>query len=303
MQKIAIIGAGNVGAHVASAAVNSNLPAELLIIDQNQEFETGQVLDLKDSLLFSPNAQVSSGDLKDEKTRTADIFVITAGAAQKPGETRIDLLGRNVEILKSIKADLGEIKKDAIVVMVTNPVDIMTEIAAEIFDLPKGQVFGTGTLLDTSRLRWRLAQKFDRNIANVHGYVLGEHGDSEFVAWSTVDHAEDITDAEKKKMSDDVRNAAYKIIEGKGATYFGIGAATVEILFSILWNSRRVFPVSAPLKGEYGIEGISIGVPAKIGAKGIEEVIQKKLPHEELDKLQASAQKLKDAMAEVRKAI
>ncbi len=293
MKKIAIIGTGNVGAHIASAAVNKELPTELLLIDQNQEFERGQVLDLCDTLLFSPNVRVSSSDLKDEKTQNADIFVITAGAAQKPGETRTALLGRNVEILKSIKNELGKLKEDAIVILVSNPVDILTQVASEIFELPKGQVFGTGTLLDTSRLRWRLAERFDRNISNIHGYVLGEHGDSEFVAWSTVDHAEEISMEERNTLEEQVRRAAYEIIGGKGATYFGIGAATAEILSSVLLDSGRVFPVSTPLNGEYGIEGIAIGVPVKIGADGVEEVIEKPLSKEELKKLQASAQKLK----------
>ena len=300
MKKIAIIGAGNVGAHIASAAVSKNLPAELLIIDRKQDFEAGQVLDLRDSLLFSPNAQVTSGDLADEKTRNADIFVITAGASQSPGETRIDLLGRNILILKSIKEELGELKPDAIVIIVSNPVDILTQIAVDIFGLPAGQVFGTGTLLDTSRLRWRLARRFNRNISNIHGYVFGEHGDSEFIAWSTVDHAEEIPSDERKQMEEDVRNAAYKIIEGKGATYFGIGAATVEILSSVILNSGKVFPVSAPLTGEYGITGTAIGVPAKIGAKGVEEVIPKPLTTEELEKLHASANKLKKLINELK---
>ncbi len=299
MKKIAIIGTGNVGAHIASAAVNKELPAELLLIDQNEEFEKGQVLDLCDTLLFSPNVRVYSADLKDERTREADIFVITAGAAQSPGETRIDLLGRNVAILKSIKKDLGKLKKEAIVILVSNPVDILTQIATEIFGLPEGQVFGTGTLLDTSRLRWRLARKFDRNISNIHGYVLGEHGDSEFVAWSTVDDAEEISLEERDTLEERVRMAAYAIIEGKGATYFGIGAATVEIISSILFDSGRVFPVSAPLKGEYGIEGIAIGVPVKIGSFGIEEVMEKPLSKDELKKLQASAKKLKDILSEL----
>ncbi len=296
MKTIAIIGAGNVGAHVASVAVNKNLPAEILLIDRNQEFETGQVLDLCDSLLFSPNARVFNGDLTDEKTRNADIFVITAGVSQKPGETRIDLLERNVEILRSIKTKLGKLRNEAIVIIVTNPVDILTKMAEDIFELPKGKVLGTGTLLDTSRLRWRLAKRFDQNIANVHGYVLGEHGDSEFVAWSTVDQVENISPEEQENLQEQVRNAAYEIIEGKGATYFGIGAATVEILSSIILNSRRVFPVSASLNGEYGIDGIALGVPVKIGAQGIEEIVEKPLSKEELVQLQASAEKLKTVL-------
>ncbi len=293
MKKVAIIGVGNVGAHIASAAINKNLAAEFLLVDQNQEFETAQVLDLCDSLLFSHNSRVSSADFGDKKVREADIFVITAGAKQNPGETRIDLLAKNREILQSIKKSLGEIKKTAIVILVTNPVDILTTITAEIFGLPQNQVFGSGTLLDTARLRWRLARKFDKNIANVHGYVLGEHGDSEFVAWSTVNGSEVLSAEEKEKIATRVREEAYDIIAGKGATYFGIGAAAAEIISVILNNSEKVLPVSTVLNGEYGVQGIALGVPAKIGENGVEEVLEINLNEEEKEKLQNSAKKLK----------
>ena len=292
MKKVAIIGAGNVGAHIASAAVNKNLAAEFLLIDQNQEFETAQVLDLCDSLLFSHNSRVYSADYKDKKVQSADIFVITAGANQKPGETRLDLVYKNVAILKSIKKSLGTLKKSAIVILVTNPVDVLTALAAEIFELPNSQVFGSGTLLDTARLRWRLARKLDKNISNVHGYVLGEHGDSEFVAWSTVEGTDKISRDYQQKTETRVREEAYKIIAGKGATYFGIGAAVAEIIQSILNNSEKVFPLSVVLNGEYGISNIALGVPAKLGEKGIMEVIELGLPPEELAKLQNSAKKL-----------
>ncbi len=293
MKKVAIIGVGNVGAHIASASINKNLAAEFLLVDQNQEFETAQVLDLCDSLLFSHNSRVESADFGDEKVREADIFVITAGAKQNPGETRIDLLAKNREILKSIKNSLGEIKKTAIVILVTNPVDILTTIAAEIFGLPQNQVFGSGTLLDTARLRWRLARKFDKNIANIHGYVLGEHGDSEFVAWSTVNGSEVLSAEEKEKIATRVREEAYDIIAGKGATYFGIGAAAAKIISVILNNSEKVLPVSTVLNGEYGVQGIALGVPAKIGENGVEEVLEITLNEEEKQKLQNSAKKLK----------
>jgi len=293
MKKVAIIGVGNVGAHIASAAVNKNLAAEFLLVDQNQEFETAQVLDLCDSLLFSHNSRVYAADFTDKKVQNADIFVITAGVNQKPGETRLNLVGRNVAILKSIKKSLRTLKPSAIVILVTNPVDILATLAAEIFELPSSQVFGSGTLLDTARLRWRLARKFDKNISNIHGYVLGEHGDSEFVAWSTVDGADKISRDSREKIAKLVREEAYKIIAGKGATYFGIGAATAEIISAILNNSEKVFPLSVLLNGEYGISGISIGVPAKLGEKGIMQVIELNLSKEELAKLQDSAKKLK----------
>ncbi len=293
MKKVAIIGAGNVGAHIASASINKNLPAEFLLVDQNEKFEKAQVLDLCDSLLFSHNSRVYSADYTDEKVQQADIFIITAGAAQKPGETRLDLLNKNVAILKSIKKSLGTLKKTAIVVLVTNPVDILTTMAADIFQLPRKQVFGSGTLLDTARLRWRLARKFDKNIANVHGYVLGEHGDSEFVAWSTVGCADKISRDSREKMAKLVREEAYRIIEGKGATYFGIGSAVAEIISCVLYNSEKVLPLSVYLDGQYGVSGICLGNPAKLGENGIEEVVELDLTTDEIEKMQNSAKKLK----------
>ena len=177
--------------------------------------------------------------------------------------------------------------------MVSNPVDILTQVASEIFDLPIGQVFGTGTLLDMARLRWRLARKFDRNPSNIHGYVLGEHGDSEFIAWSTVTNEFNFSENEKIALASKVKNAAYEIIAKKGSTYFGIGAATTEILQSVLWNSGKIFPVSVPLTGQYGIDDIAISVPAKIGKNGVEKIIEISLTEKELEQLQKSAKTLK----------
>ncbi|MCF7918222.1 L-lactate dehydrogenase [Candidatus Gracilibacteria bacterium] len=296
MKKVAIIGTGNVGAHIASAGISKNLPVEFLLVDMNQVFETAQVLDLKDSLLFSPKSRIQGADFGDRTLTDADVFVITAGAAQKPGESRTELLERNVGILKNIAQSLGKIKRTALVILVTNPVDILTQLATEFFNLPEGHVFGSGTLLDSSRLRWRLAEHFHQNITDIHGYVLGEHGDSEFVAWSTVDGAEKITQTEKEKISYSVMREAYEIIEGKGSTYFGIGSAVAEILDAILSDEQKILPVSAPLNGEYGLKGVSLGVPAKMGKNGIEKIIELDISLEEQGKLAISAQKLQDLL-------
>ncbi len=299
MKKIAVIGAGNVGSHIVSAGIAEDLPVEFLLLDQNQGFETAQVLDLKDSLLFSPDAKVKGVDFGDEDLQDADIFVITAGTAQKPGESRCDLLGRNIEILTSIRDSLGQLKDSAIVILVSNPVDILTQVASDIFGLAEGQVFGTGTSLDTSRLRWRLAEKLNKNITEVTGYVMGEHGDSEFVAWSTVEGSDVFSQEEKDQMQESVMKAAYEIIEGKGSTYFGIGAAAVGILKAILEDRQEVLPVSVPLKGAYGIENIALGVPASIGENGVDYVEEVDLSEEELQKLKACADKLKKLLESV----
>jgi L-lactate dehydrogenase len=298
MKKVAIIGAGNVGAHIASYGIARNLPVEFLLVDMNQEFETAQVLDLEDTVLFSPKSQVRGVDFGDKDLTNADIFVITAGAKQNKGESRCQLMERNIETLKGIRDSLGKIKKNAIVIVVTNPVDILTQVAVKLFDLPKGHVFGTGTLLDSARLRWRLAEKFNKNIADVSGIVMGEHGDSEFVAWSTVKGAEQLSDLEKEELQYSVMREAYDIIAGKGSTYFGIGAATAEIIDSILSDEGVIIPVSAPLDGEYGIKKMAIGVPAKIGKGGIKKVIRIKLSPEEEVKLRSSANKLKGLLKE-----
>lgn len=293
MRKIAIIGAGNVGAHTASSIIQRDISAEIFLVDQAENFEQAQVLDLKDSLLFHPRAKVSGANFGDRSLSECDIIVITAGAKQKEGENRCQLLGRNIGILQQIKKDIGTIKSSAIVILITNPVDVLTKAAAEIFDLPWGQVFGTGTLLDSSRLRWRLAERFQINVENTHGMVLGEHGDSEFVAWSTVSGSDKLNESEKLAMEAEVRDAAYKIIDGKGSTYFGIGAACAEFIEHIFTDSHVILPASVPLNGQYGIDGIAVGVPAKIGEKGIVEIIERDLTEDEHKKLEASAKKLR----------
>jgi len=181
------------------------------------------------------------------------------------------------------------------VLLVTNPVDILTHVAYELFDLPKSQIFGTGTILDSARLRWRISEHNKINVKNVHGYVLGEHGDSEFVAWSTVKPGgNSLSDPEKEALEKSVQQAAYEIIDGKGSTYFGISAATISLLGAILHDSREIYPVSTiyPHSGHQSLSRTPIGVPAVIGAAGIDHVPRMNLTTEELKKLEKSADKL-----------
>jgi len=299
MKTITIIGAGNVGAHVASNLIHRNLDAVVQLVDACDPFEEAQVLDLKDMSLHYPRIKVRGADLGEKRVEKSDIVVITAGAKQAPGEPRSALLGRNIKILKNILKDLGTLKPEAIVIVISNPVDILTQIASETLKLPRGHVMGSGTFLDTARLRWRLAEHFHQDLPTEEGYVMGEHGDSEFVAWSTVEEESTLTTAEKKGMEESVRKAAYKIIEGKGATYFGIGAAVGQIIESILSNKKVITPVSAPLHGEYGIEKMSIGVPVVLGKDGIEEIRELPLSTTEQKKLTESAKKLKAFRAEL----
>lgn len=290
---VTVIGAGNVGSHIISASILKNLSAQFFLIDTNQSYEQSQVLDLKDQNMFCKHTSVEGVTTADPRLKETDIFVITAGAKQTPGETRCQLLGRNVQILQNIKQNIGAIKPTALIVVVTNPVDILTECAVQIFGLPRTQVIGTGTLLDTARLRWRLAEKFQRNIHDISGMVLGEHGDSELVAWSTCNLSERLSNDEKSEIEASVKNAAYTIIQGKGATYFGIGIVTATLLSDILNDSKKILPLSVSLKGEYGIEGISLGIPVKIGRKGVEKIYELNLNSSENKKLLESAEKLK----------
>lgn len=296
MKKVVIVGTGFVGAHIASSAIYRNISAEFLMIDRDESCEVAQVLDLKDSLMFSSKSRVECANFGERDVSDADIFVITAGARMKPGETRLDLVDKNTAILKSIRDSIGSMKPSAIVILVSNPVDVLTYKAQEIFGLPKNQIIGTGTLLDTARLRWRLVEKSHQWFEDTEGMVLGEHGDSSFVAWSTVKKSADFSEAEKEACEKSIRAQAYRIKEGKGATYFGISATTVEVIAEILEPTGKLYPLSVIPDGEYGLKDLAIGLPCKIGKNGIEEIVEINLSEDEKAKLEYSAQVLKDSM-------
>ena len=292
--KIAIVGAGAVGSHVASSLLLKNIRGHIFLIDKNQECETGQVLDLRDTTMFACG-DISQGEFSD--CRDADIVVLTAGAAQKPGETRMQLVERNVAILRSIKSEIGNLKKSALVIVVANPVDILTFIAVREFGLNPKQVFGSGTLLDTARLRWHIGQIENVHPSSVAGFVLGEHGQSEFCAWSTVQVGglpiTQIPKFSKKKLQsleENVRNEAFQIIAAKGATFFGIGSCVAEIISAILSDAKKCLPLSSALQGEFDLENVALSLPAILGASGIEKVLQPPLPQDEKGKLAQSAQ-------------
>lgn len=293
-KNVTIIGAGNVGAHIASNLIHRNLAININLLDLDEKFEAAQVLDLRDMALYSPHVRINGANFGQDNLADSDIVVITAGAKQSSGETRCDLLGRNVKILQSIKNNLGGLNKNCVILLVSNPVDIMTSLAQKIFDLPKRQILGTGTSLDTARLRWRLAKHFETSIDDVDGYVLAEHGDSEFVAWSSVERADEIADEDKVKMAEKTKQAAYEIIEGKGATYFGIGASSAQIIEFILTDKKAVIPVSVDLEGQHECMGVAVGYPSVIGRSGVESTLDLKLTAHEEDQLQASCTKLKD---------
>lgn len=293
--KIAVIGAGAVGSTVAYTATIKNIAAEIILIDKDTPKEEGNVMDIDDGLCFVETGCIKGADMT--AAQDADVIVITAGAAQKPGETRLDLVHKNTVIFKSIFKSIGKIKKSAIIIVVSNPVDVLTQLAQKLSGLPVNQVFGTGTALDTSRLKTQLGHAFGINTKNIHGYVMGEHGDSEFVAWSTVSigglpvtQVPGFTAKIAKEVEEAVRHEAYEIINRKGATYFGIAQVVTNILKAIIFDQHIIVPVSTSVQNYHGVSGVCIGVPAVIGQYGVEKIWPTELSAVEKKKFQKSAE-------------
>lgn len=296
-QKIAVIGAGAVGSTLAYTLMIKNLAAEIILIDVNERKEEGEVMDIADALCYVETGAVRGGDLPD--AADADVIVITAGAAQKPGETRLDLMQKNTEIVKSIFKGIGKIKSSSVVIMVTNPVDALTYLAQEFSGLPRRQVFGSGTSLDTARLRHKVAAELKVDAQNVHGYVLGEHGDSEFVAWSSVTVGKtpiaDLFKSRKKlaQIAEEVKREAYEIIKRKGATYYGIAMDAAYIIEAVLLNQHKIMPLSVRVERWNGVSGVTLGAPAVLGRGGVERIWPLKLMASELKALKKSAETIR----------
>ena len=306
-RKVVLIGTGMVGMSFAYSLVNQGgICNELVLIDLNKKRAEGEAMDLNHGLAFAKsNMKIYCGEYADCKD--ADIVVIAAGVAQKEGETRLDLLKRNTEVFRSIITPVVKSGFDGIFVVATNPVDIMTRVTFELSRFGASKVIGTGTSLDTARLRYLLGDYFTVDPKNIHAYVIGEHGDSEFVPLSQVmlatKRVTGILDDEKNNYSyegmarieEEVRTAAYKIIEAKSATYYGIGIALTRIVKAILGDENSVLTVSAKLSGEYGTKGVFIGVPSIIGRNGVKEIVELELTKDEQEKFLASAAVLNDA--------
>ncbi|WP_028511326.1 L-lactate dehydrogenase [Ruminococcus sp. NK3A76] len=306
-RKVVLIGTGMVGMSFAYSLVNQGgICNELVLIDLNKKRAEGEAMDLNHGLAFAKsNMKIYCGEYSDCKD--ADIVVIAAGVAQKEGETRLDLLKRNTEVFRSIITPVVKSGFDGIFVVATNPVDIMTRVTFELSRFGASKVIGTGTSLDTARLRYLLGDYFTVDPKNIHAYVIGEHGDSEFVPLSQVmlatKRVTGILDDEKSpytyegmaRIEEEVRTAAYKIIEAKSATYYGIGIALTRIVKAILGDENSVLTVSAKLSGEYGTKGVFIGVPSIIGRNGVKEIVELELTEDEQEKFLASAAVLNDA--------
>lgn len=298
-KKVVIIGTGFVGMSCAYALLNQNACDELVLIDINKQKALGEAMDLNHSLAFSPaEMRIYSGDYKD--CADADIIVIAAGVNQKEGESRIDLLKRNEKVFESIIKPVLESGFNGIFLIATNPVDIMTLITKKLSGFDKTKVIGTGTSLDTARLRYLLGHLLSVSPKNIHAYVMGEHGDSEMIPWSqaTVGTKPILSvckDASAlEKIADDVKYAAGEIIKAKSATYYGIGMALVRIIKAVLNNENSIITVSAYLDGELGISGIYAGVPSVINRNGFREIVEVKFTKEEREKFENSCKFLKE---------
>lgn len=296
-QKIAVIGAGAVGSTTAYTLMLRNLAAEVVLIDVNLPKEEGEVMDIDEGLCFVETGSVCAATFKD--AANADIIIVTAGAPQKPDETRLDLVNKNREITKSIFKSIGKIKSTAIVIMIANPVDVLTYVAQEITGLPRNQVFGTGTALDTARLRSEISKRFGVYAQSIDGFIMGEHGDSEFAAWSTVGIGGmsvkelNLSAKDKEDIEKTVRTAAYEIINRKGATFYGIAIAVTDIVEAILFNQHKILPLSVRVENFNGVSDVCIGVPAVLGRSGVEKVWPISLTADEKKRFQSSAKTLK----------
>ncbi len=281
-QKCAIIGCGFVGATIAFALTQKSLFSELVLIDSNHAKAEGEAMDLSHGLPFAHPMKVYAGDYKD----IADCYliIITAGTAQRPNETRLDMVHKNVEIFKSIIPNITKYNNSAILLVVSNPVDILTYCTIKLSGFPAGRVLGSGTVLDTARLKYHLGQQLCVDSRSIHAFIIGEHGDSELAVWSSANVSgidlEDFhglcsscREVSFNQTYENVRDSAYEVIERKGATYYGIAMAVTKIVLAIIRDEHSVLPVSGYVDGHYGLSDLCIGVPSIVGSNGIEKVL------------------------------
>ena len=310
-RKVVVVGAGAVGSGFAFALAQSGIAEEIVLVDVNADLAKGQALDLAHGAPFYRPVNIHA-DVAPEAYRNAAIVVVTAGKAQAgPNQSRLDLMQINAKIVTSIVTDVQAVNPDGIMLIATNPVDILTHVARLRTNWPRGRILGSGTVLDSARFRWLLAEHCGISPQNIHASILGEHGDSEFAAWSLVHVGglpmDDYCSVCRKcdfihrrpQILEQVRRSAYHIIGYKGSTSFGVAMAMTQIVRAILRNERRVMTVSAPLEGEYGLSDVTLGIPCVVGAGGIEDIIEARLTPEEMQELARSAQILKDNLAQL----
>ena len=303
-RKAAVIGCGFVGSATAFTLMQSRLFSELVLLDVNMEKADGEAKDIAHGIPFAGQMKIYTGTYDD--AADAAIIIITAGANQKPGETRLDLVQKNTAIYQSIIPEIVKRDFGGILLIVSNPVDILTYVALKLSGLPENRVLGSGTVLDTARLKYALGEHLGVDSRSVHSFIIGEHGDSEIAAWSSTNVSgiplNDFCemrghfnhDAAMDAIAEKVKNSAYEIISKKQATYYGIAMSVKRICECIVRNERSILPVSAMMHGEYGIEDITLSMPAIVGIGGVETHVPIALSEEEAEKLVESAKKLKE---------
>ena len=310
IQKAAIIGCGFVGTSIAFSLVQKGIFSELVLIDANEKKAEGEAMDLSHGLPFTKPMEIKAGGYED--IADCAMIIITAGANQKPGETRLDLVHKNVEIYKSIIPKIVEKNQEATLLIVSNPVDIMTYVALKLSGYPSHKVIGSGTVLDTARLKYLLSRHLDVDSRSIHAFIIGEHGDSELAVWSAAnvsgiplnhfcelrgyfDHMESMD-----RIYQSVRDSAYEIIEKKGTTYYGVAMAVCRIAESVIRNEHSIMPISVYLDGLYGLHDICLSIPTVVGQEGAEKVLDIPLDLMEMGKLVYSAEELKKIIGELK---
>lgn len=299
VHKIAVIGAGKVGTTFAYALILNGLAGEIVLIDVDKERTEGEVMDLSHAVPLSSPVRIWNGEYAD--CAGANIIVITAGASQRPGEIRLDLLKRNTAIFRQILPQVLEYNRSAILLIATNPVDVLSYASWKLSGLDAARVIGSGTVLDTARFRSLISTRFNLDVRNVHAFIIGEHGDSEVAVWSSANIAgvpmqdycrqigNEICGDDRQRITDEVRNAAYEIIKRKGATYYAVGMGLARIVESILRDQNSVLSISSLVPGLYGIEDVYLSLPTVLGQNGVERVLELNLDESEMADLLHSA--------------
>ena len=306
LRKAAIVGCGFVGASSAFALMQSGLFSDLVLIDNDRGKAEGEALDISHGMPFAQPMNIDAGDYDD--AADAAVIVVTAGAAQKPGETRLDLVKKNAAIMKSIMDEIRPRNCQGILLVVANPVDILTQTAVRYSGMPENRVIGSGTVLDTARLKYLLGEHLSVDPRSVHAFIVGEHGDSEIAAWSSAnvsgvplhDFCEMRGHFQHEKamheIAETVKNSAYEIIARKHATYYGVAMAVKRICECIVRNERSILPVSTMIHGDYGIEGVALSLPTVVGQNGMDVRVPIHLNEEEIEQLRSSARVLKETL-------
>ena len=308
-RKAAVVGCGNVGAAIAFGLMQRAIFSDLVLIDADEGKAQGEAMDLSHGAPYAGATNVVAGDYRDAEDSA--LMVITAGAAQHPGESRLDLMGRNVRILSEILERVRATVFSGILLIVSNPVDVLTYEAHRLSGFPASRVFGSGTVLDTARLKQRLSRHLGVDSRNIHAFIIGEHGDSELAVWSSANvsgidlnhfcalRGRSADARTLQSLYESVRDSAYEIIERKGSTCYGIAMAVARIAECIMRDEQAVLPVSMVLGGEYGLSGVALSVPAVIGKDGVETILEIPLDEEESRALRGSAEHLREAIAQM----